>query len=40
MQKDVSVVVPTPDPVKRIVIGEIERSQSGLIKSCVLEVER
>jgi len=40
MQKDVSVVVPTPDPVKRIVIGEIERGQSGLIKSCVLEVER
>jgi len=40
MQKDVSVVVPTPDPVKRIVVGEIERGKNGLIRSCVLEVER
>ena len=28
------------DPVKRIVVGEIERNSNGLIRSCVLEVER
>ncbi len=39
-QKDVSVTIPTPDPIKRIVVGEIERGNNGLIKSCVLEVER
>lgn len=39
-QKDVSVVVPTPEPVKRIVVGDIERGNNGLIRSCVLEVER
>ena len=38
MQKD--VVIRTPDPVKRIVVNEIERSKNGLIRSCVLEVER
>jgi hypothetical protein len=38
MQKD--VVIRTPDPVKRIVVNEIERNKNGLIRSCVLEVER
>ena len=33
-------VVITQEPVKRIVVGEIERNSNGLIRSCVLEVER
>jgi hypothetical protein len=39
-QNNAPVVIPKTDPVKRIVVGDIERGQSGLIKSCVLEVER
>lgn len=37
-QKEAPVVM--QEPVKRIVVGEIERNNNGLIKSCVLEVER
>jgi len=40
IQKPPQVVIPKTEPVKRIVVGDIERGQSGLIKSCVLEVER
>jgi hypothetical protein len=39
-QSEIVVTTPTQEPVKRIVVGSIERNNSGLIKSCVLEVER
>lgn len=37
-QKETSIVM--QEPVKRIIVGEIERNNNGLIRSCVLEVER
>ena len=37
-QTEVSVA--TQEPIKRIVVNEIERNNNGLIKSCVLDVER
>jgi len=46
MSKEVVMAVksiPQPtsqEPVKRIVVGYIERGNNGLIKSCVLDVER
>jgi hypothetical protein len=30
----------TQEPIKRIFVGDIERNNNGLIRSCVLEVER
>jgi hypothetical protein len=37
-QREAPIV--TQEPVKRIVVGEIERNSNGLIRSCVLDVER
>jgi hypothetical protein len=37
-QREAPVVM--QEPVKRIVVGDIERNSNGLIRSCVLEVER
>jgi hypothetical protein len=42
-QYDPTIIMMTKtaqEPVKRIVVGYIERGNNGLIKSCVLDVER
>lgn len=46
VQSQPPVVIPAPKepvktkPVKRILVGDIERGQGGLITSCVLEIQR